>query len=256
MTLAHLPVHPLQRFFSYTFGYASAPDGFVFLSGLVSTWGLLAGTQQARPAGFGGAGPAADPGCVPDSYRPAGCQHRGSSSSQPFFFSGGASGSDIYFRVSAGVSTDPQRHSPEVLRFPSVHAAGAGSNDEGPRLAGRPDQRDSVVGGAMGYRRRIPPSALDQPGNIQHSGVAGVLRGRAKSRLPETERPRKFGSEVARFAGGLYGACAAFFPGPPQLVPVRSTAAPQILHWPRPDTCAIPGRCLPGLCDLVDPEDG
>lgn len=41
MTLAHLPLRPLQRFFSYTFGYASAPDGFVFLSGLVSTWVYL-----------------------------------------------------------------------------------------------------------------------------------------------------------------------------------------------------------------------
>ncbi len=41
MTLAHLPQHPLQPFFSYTFGYASAPDGFVFLSGLVSTWVYL-----------------------------------------------------------------------------------------------------------------------------------------------------------------------------------------------------------------------
>ncbi len=41
MTLAHLPQHPLQPFASYTFGYASAPDGFVFLSGLVSTWVYL-----------------------------------------------------------------------------------------------------------------------------------------------------------------------------------------------------------------------
>ncbi len=41
MTLAHLPPNPLQPFFSYTFGYASAPDGFVFLSGLVSTWVYL-----------------------------------------------------------------------------------------------------------------------------------------------------------------------------------------------------------------------
>jgi hypothetical protein len=41
MTLAHLPQHPLQRITSYTFGYASAPDGFVFLSGLVSTWVYL-----------------------------------------------------------------------------------------------------------------------------------------------------------------------------------------------------------------------
>jgi hypothetical protein len=41
MTLAHLPQNPLQPFTSYTFGYASAPDGFVFLSGLVSTWVYL-----------------------------------------------------------------------------------------------------------------------------------------------------------------------------------------------------------------------
>jgi hypothetical protein len=41
MTLGHLPLHSLQRFSSYTFGYASAPDGFVFLSGLVSTWVYL-----------------------------------------------------------------------------------------------------------------------------------------------------------------------------------------------------------------------
>jgi hypothetical protein len=41
MTLAHLPQNPLQRFTFYAFGYASAPDGFVFLSGLVSTWVYL-----------------------------------------------------------------------------------------------------------------------------------------------------------------------------------------------------------------------
>jgi hypothetical protein len=41
MTLAHLPPNPLQHFSFYAFGYASAPDGFVFLSGLVSTWVFL-----------------------------------------------------------------------------------------------------------------------------------------------------------------------------------------------------------------------
>ena len=41
MTVAHLPENPLHRFTGYTFGYASAPDGFVFLSGLVSTWVYL-----------------------------------------------------------------------------------------------------------------------------------------------------------------------------------------------------------------------
>ena len=41
MTFTHLPRHPLERFSSYTFGFASAPDGFVFLSGLVSAWVYL-----------------------------------------------------------------------------------------------------------------------------------------------------------------------------------------------------------------------
>jgi hypothetical protein len=40
MTLGHFP-NPLAPFTEYTFGYASAPDGFVFLSGLVSTWVYL-----------------------------------------------------------------------------------------------------------------------------------------------------------------------------------------------------------------------
>jgi hypothetical protein len=40
MTLGHFR-NPLARFTEYTFGYASAPDGFVFLSGLVSTWVYL-----------------------------------------------------------------------------------------------------------------------------------------------------------------------------------------------------------------------
>lgn len=37
MTLGHFP-NPLARFTEYAFGYASAPDGFVVLSGLVSAW--------------------------------------------------------------------------------------------------------------------------------------------------------------------------------------------------------------------------
>jgi hypothetical protein len=40
MTLGHFP-NPLARFTEYTFGYASSPDGFVFLSGLVSAWVYL-----------------------------------------------------------------------------------------------------------------------------------------------------------------------------------------------------------------------
>ena len=51
MTLAHLPPTPVQRLFSYTFGYASAPDGFVFLSGLVSTWVYLrVRSKHGQPA--------------------------------------------------------------------------------------------------------------------------------------------------------------------------------------------------------------
>ena len=41
MTLAHLPPHPLQPWVGYMFGFASAPDGFVFLSGLVAAWVYL-----------------------------------------------------------------------------------------------------------------------------------------------------------------------------------------------------------------------
>ena len=47
MTLAHLPEHALMRFSEYTFGYASAPDGFVFLSGITSAWVYL-GVRNKR----------------------------------------------------------------------------------------------------------------------------------------------------------------------------------------------------------------
>jgi hypothetical protein len=40
MTVGHFP-NPLARFTQYSLGYASAPDGFVFLSGLVSSWVYL-----------------------------------------------------------------------------------------------------------------------------------------------------------------------------------------------------------------------
>ena len=41
MTIAHFPEHALMRFSEYGFGYASAPDGFVFLSGMTSAWVYL-----------------------------------------------------------------------------------------------------------------------------------------------------------------------------------------------------------------------
>jgi hypothetical protein len=50
MTLGHFP-NPLARFTEYTFGYASSPDGFIFLSGLVSAWVYLPlGQRSGRSA--------------------------------------------------------------------------------------------------------------------------------------------------------------------------------------------------------------
>jgi hypothetical protein len=46
MTLGHFP-NPVARFTEYTFGYASSPDGFVFLSGLVSAWVYLPLAQRS-----------------------------------------------------------------------------------------------------------------------------------------------------------------------------------------------------------------
>ncbi len=48
MTLGHFP-NPVAPFTEYTFGYASAPDGFVFLSGLVSTWVYLSLRERRGP---------------------------------------------------------------------------------------------------------------------------------------------------------------------------------------------------------------
>ncbi|HTF45283.1 MAG TPA: OpgC domain-containing protein [Terriglobales bacterium] len=45
MTLGHFP-NPLARYSEYSFGYAAAPDGFVFLAGLVSAWVYLPLAQQ------------------------------------------------------------------------------------------------------------------------------------------------------------------------------------------------------------------
>lgn len=50
MTIAHLGENPLMRFTEYTFGYASAPDGFVYLSGLVSGWVYLKILARSGPA--------------------------------------------------------------------------------------------------------------------------------------------------------------------------------------------------------------
>lgn len=50
MTTAHLGQNPLMRFTEYTLGYASAPDGFVFLSGLVSGWVYLKILARSGPA--------------------------------------------------------------------------------------------------------------------------------------------------------------------------------------------------------------
>jgi hypothetical protein len=49
MTLGHFP-NPLAPYTEYTFGYASSPDGFVFLSGLVATWVYLPVMQRRGPS--------------------------------------------------------------------------------------------------------------------------------------------------------------------------------------------------------------
>ena len=49
MTLGHF-ANPLAKVTEYTFGYASSPDGFVFLSGLVSAWVYLPLLNQPRSA--------------------------------------------------------------------------------------------------------------------------------------------------------------------------------------------------------------
>lgn len=54
MTVAHLPEHVLMRYSEYTFGYASAPDGFVFLSGMTSAWVYLRVRSNQGPAAMRG----------------------------------------------------------------------------------------------------------------------------------------------------------------------------------------------------------
>lgn len=54
MTVAHLPEHVLMRYSEYSFGYASAPDGFVFLSGITSAWVYLRVRSKYGPAAMRG----------------------------------------------------------------------------------------------------------------------------------------------------------------------------------------------------------
>jgi len=57
MTLAHLPQHPLQRFSSYTFGYASAPDDLCFFSWAGVHLGLLRARNKHGQHALGDASP-------------------------------------------------------------------------------------------------------------------------------------------------------------------------------------------------------
>ena len=54
MTVAHLPEHLLLRYSEYSFGYASAPDGFVFLSGMTSAWVYLRVRSKYGPTAMRG----------------------------------------------------------------------------------------------------------------------------------------------------------------------------------------------------------
>lgn len=49
MTLGHFP-NPLASYTEYSFGYASSPDGFVFLSGLVASWVYLPVSERGGPS--------------------------------------------------------------------------------------------------------------------------------------------------------------------------------------------------------------
>ena len=49
MTLGHFP-NPLARYTEYAFGYATSPDGFVFLAGLVAAWVYLPLRQKRGDA--------------------------------------------------------------------------------------------------------------------------------------------------------------------------------------------------------------
>src|SRR6266404_1464534 len=220
MTLAHLPQHPLQRFSSYTFGYASAPDGFVFLSGLVSTWVYLRVRNKH--------GQHALEARVLRRTRDVYLVHI------------------VLLSASIGGAVLLNHTS-----FPAAHPVQTFVS--GSLLLYQPTLSDILPMYCVFLL--FTPLVLDQPGNIQHSGVAGVLRCRPISRIPEPERRRGCSSEVTSVAGGLCCGFAAFFPGPPQPVHIRSDAAAEILHWPQPDSSEIPGRGLPGLCDLVDSAD-
>jgi hypothetical protein len=50
MTLAHLPEEVLLRLAEYFFGFASAPDGFVFLSGMTTAWVYLRVRNKRGPS--------------------------------------------------------------------------------------------------------------------------------------------------------------------------------------------------------------
>ena len=50
MTVAHLPEEILLRIAEYFFGFASAPDGFVFLSGMTTAWVYLRVRNKRGPA--------------------------------------------------------------------------------------------------------------------------------------------------------------------------------------------------------------
>ncbi len=50
MTLAHLPEEILLRITEYFLGFASAPDGFVFLSGMTTAWVYLRVRNKRGPA--------------------------------------------------------------------------------------------------------------------------------------------------------------------------------------------------------------
>ena len=254
MTLGHLPPHPLQPFFSYSFGYASAPDGFVFLSGLVSTWVYLR---------------------VRNKHGQRALETRVLGRTR-----------DIYlvhiFLLSASIAEGVLLANNSFQSTYPVRAFLSGSlllyqpalSDILPMycifLLFTPIVLDQMTKGRAwlvgmtsaslwcaaqwGVGRHFPFGPLDQSGILQHSGLAGVLRCRPVSGLSELTG-RKRTSEITRLAGDLYCACAAFFPGPSQRGNIRNDAGAEVRPRAQPEPGKIPGRGLPWLCDLVASEE-
>ena len=254
MTLGHLPPHPLQRFFSYSFGYASAPDGFVFLSGLVSTWVYLR---------------------VRNKHGQRALETRVLGRTR-----------DIYlvhiFLLSASIAEGVLLANNSFQSTYPVRAFLSGSlllyqpalSDILPMycifLLFTPIVLDQMTKGRAWLVGMTSASlwcaAQWGVGDASYSvpwislGSFNILAWQAYFVAGQylgyrSSRGEKRTSEITRLAGGLYCACAAFFPGPSQRGNIRNDAGAEVRPRAQPESGKIPGRGLPWLCDLVASEE-